>query len=164
MYILFMYFYVYFFWEGEVVYWWYSHVKVCMNIEHAVENLQKLMSMPCCKRKRALTLVMLDVKDWPKVVFVKLLHNSWWFQKSSQLSLRLLDIEDTCTSSPWAGVSFKVQTVVVDLSLDVSSVQILASYLVLNFKFLSQYVPDMWVHGLQMVPKRQLIKVKESQR
>ena len=131
-------------------------------------NMQKkifknYLSMPCCKRKRALTLVMLDVKDWPKVVFVKLLHNSWWFQKSSQLSLRLLDIEDTCTSSPWAGVSFMVQTVIVDLSLDVS-VQVLASYLVLNFKFLSQYVPDMWVHGLQMVPKRQLIKVKESQR
>ena len=32
-----------------------------------------------------------------------------------------------------------VQTVIVDLSLDVS-VQVLASYLVLNFKFLSQYV------------------------
>ena len=47
-----------------------------------------------------------------------------------------------------------VQTVIVDLSLDVS-VQVLASYLVLNFKFLSQYVPDMWVHGLQLVPKRQ---------
>ena len=59
-----------------------------------------------CKPKRAMTPLIFEVKDWPKVVFVNLLHNARWFQNKSQLYFRLLDIESACIYPPaWGGLS-----------------------------------------------------------
>ena len=58
------------------------------------------------KPKRSMTRLIFEVKDWPKVVFVKLLHNARWFQNKSQLYFRLLDIESACIYPPaWGGLS-----------------------------------------------------------
>ena len=58
------------------------------------------------KPKRSMTRLIFEVNDWPKVVFVKLLHNARWFQNKSQLYFRLLDIESACIYPPaWGGLS-----------------------------------------------------------